>query len=212
MAWNLEQKRRARGWPQAEMAKQLEPYLGYRMSRAALSKAERSLHGGPIRRFDADEIFALARIFNCHVGDFFGAPEPYLHGKKVLINGKPGNPKARVTSKPLSRSQASELIVMILHAPSSQAERERQEAFTKEILQVVMPPARVDFRRAYTDAIRSYLESHPEALKLLAAAQQLPSEAFEPLEVTLTPAQEQKLGIQIVDASERSRGRKRKRK
>lgn len=103
VAWNLERLRRARGWSQDQAAKELEPYLGYRLSRAAFSQAERSLDGGKIRRFDADEIVAFSRVFEVPVGCFFGPPAPHLKGKSVAVNGKPGNPEARVTSPPLSR-------------------------------------------------------------------------------------------------------------
>lgn len=103
VAWNLERLRRARGWSQDRAAKELEPYLGYRLSRAAFSQAERSLDGGKIRRFDADEIVAFSRVFEVPVGCFFGPPAPHLKGKSVAVNGKPGNPEARVTSPPLSR-------------------------------------------------------------------------------------------------------------
>ena len=103
VAWNLERLRRARGWSQDQAAKELEPYLGYRLSRAAFSQAERSLDGGKIRRFDADEIVAFSRVFEVPVGCFFGPPAPHLKGKSVAVNGKPGNPEARVSSPPLSR-------------------------------------------------------------------------------------------------------------
>src|SRR5262249_39729409 len=138
VAWNLERARRARNWSQAEMAKRLEPYLGHRMSRAALSKAERSLHGGPIRRFDADEIFALARIFDRHVGDFFSPPESYFRGRPLLINNKPGDPRAVVTSKPVTANQAVDLSVTIIFPErTSRSERKHQESVSKEIILAV---------------------------------------------------------------------------
>ena len=103
VAWNLERLRRARGWSQDQAAKELAPYLGYRLSRAAFSQAERSLDGGKIRRFDADEIVAFSRVFEVPVGCFFGPPAPHMRGKSVAVNGKPGSSEARVTSPPLSR-------------------------------------------------------------------------------------------------------------
>jgi hypothetical protein len=62
IAWNLQRARRSRGWTQERAAKKLEAYLGYKLSRAAFSQAERCLYGKVRRRFDADETFAFARV------------------------------------------------------------------------------------------------------------------------------------------------------
>jgi transcriptional regulator with XRE-family HTH domain len=164
IAWNLERARRARGWSQAEMAKRLEPYLGYRMSRAAVSKAECSRSGGPIRRFDADEIFTLARIFNKPVGDFFLPPDPDFKGKQIMVNGKPGDPKARVTSKPLSRAEVTEFAVHVIGPePKSEGERRAQEAGSKATLNFVIEKQ----TEAAARAMPAYLEAHPDAWQKL---------------------------------------------
>jgi hypothetical protein len=101
---NVEQARRLRGWSQALMAEKLEPYIGYRLSRAAISKAERT-----IRRWDADEIVAVARVFELPISYFFEPPEPHYRGKQVVVNSKPGRPDARVTARPLRRDELMRL-------------------------------------------------------------------------------------------------------
>jgi hypothetical protein len=106
----------------------------------------------------------------------------------------------------LSRNHAIDLIVRIVHPPETEAERDRQEAFAKGFLPRLELLARGDLRKAATDAIRGYLESDPDALRRWAAGEPLPSKALEPLDdPTLTPAQEQKLRKELVDASEKSR-------
>jgi hypothetical protein len=117
VAWNLEGARRLRGWTQDQAAKKLEPYLGYRLSRAAFSQAERSLYG-KLRRFDADEIVAFARAFELPLAYFFCPPQPHFRGKMVGVNGKSGNPKARITSPPLTRQQMLTLSEGLPDAPT----------------------------------------------------------------------------------------------
>lgn len=143
VAWNLENARRARGWSQQETARLLKPLLGYRLSRAAFSKMERSLSGRQIRRFNADEIVALARLFEVPVGYFFRVPEPHLGLHRVVVNAKPGNPRARVTSRPLSRDEMIQLAVPIPEAPADPAERHRQAQFIAEVVAaaVKIPPS-----------------------------------------------------------------------
>jgi hypothetical protein len=130
------------------------------MSRAALSKAERSLHGSPIRRFDADEILALARIFDKQVGDFFIPPEPHFHGRRVIINGKPGDRKARVTSKPINRDETIDLAFRVLTQPRTEAERLRLEAGSEAVIVRLLELQ----AKAMERAIRGHLNDHPQAL------------------------------------------------
>jgi transcriptional regulator with XRE-family HTH domain len=206
IAWNFERARRARGWSQTEMAKRLEPYLGYRMSRAAVSKAERSLWSGPIRRFDADEIFALARIFNTPVGDFFVPPDPRFNGKQIMVNGKPGDPKARVTSKPLSRAEVTEFAFHVIGPePKSEAERRAQKAESKATLNLIIEKQ----TEAAARAMRAYLEAHPDAWqKLIAGDPNVAGQITEAgttatLEIE-TATQEQKLSEEIASASQQA--------
>jgi hypothetical protein len=105
VAWNLERARHMRGWSQEQATKQLEPYLGYRVSRSAFSQAECCVHGGRIRRFDADELVAFARAFEVAIPYFFSPPEPSFRGKSVAVNGKPSKSRARVTSPDLTREE-----------------------------------------------------------------------------------------------------------
>lgn len=109
VAWKLEKIRTFRGLSQDEAAVLLEPYRGRRMSRAAFSQAERCLDKGRIRRFDADEIVAFARAFEVAIPYFFTPAEPHRHGKRVIVNGKPGDRKARVSSPALSVHQMTML-------------------------------------------------------------------------------------------------------
>jgi hypothetical protein len=109
VAWNLEKIRSFRGLSQDEAAAMLESYLGRRMSRAAFSHAERCLDKGRIRRFDADEIVAFARAFGVAIPYFFGPAEPNRHGKRVIVNGKPGDRTSRVSSTALSVPQMTML-------------------------------------------------------------------------------------------------------
>jgi len=99
---NLRRIRRSRGLTQEEAARQLEPYLGYRLGRAAFSQAEHC-KSGKLRRFDADEIVAFARAFEVPIADFFVPPPS--PGQPLKINGKPGHPRARVTAPPLTGPQ-----------------------------------------------------------------------------------------------------------
>jgi hypothetical protein len=98
-----------RGWSQEQACKQLEPYLGYRLSRTSLSLAERCLYRGRIRRFDADEIVAFARAFEVTIPYFFVPPEPHFRGKSVAVNGKPSNSKALVPSPDLTPQEMLKL-------------------------------------------------------------------------------------------------------
>jgi hypothetical protein len=102
VAWKLEKIRTLRGLSQDEAALLLEPYLGRRMSRAAFSQAERCLDKGKIRRFDADEIVAFARAFEMPIPYWFSPAEPHRHGKRVVVNGKPGDRMSQARSTALS--------------------------------------------------------------------------------------------------------------
>jgi hypothetical protein len=60
---NLRRARELRGWTQERAAKELEPYLGARWSKAVFSAAERSAGGERVRQFTPDELLAFARGF-----------------------------------------------------------------------------------------------------------------------------------------------------
>ena len=74
VAYRVARARQLRGWTQVEAARQLEPFLGVRLSPASFSAIERSVLGGRIRRFSGDEIVALARGFGVPLGWFFTPP------------------------------------------------------------------------------------------------------------------------------------------
>jgi hypothetical protein len=186
VAWNLEQARRGRGWSQEEAAGKLEPFIGYRITRAALSQAERCLYRGRIRRFDADEIVAYARAFDLPVSAFFCPPEPHLRGRPVFVNGKPGAPRANVISPPLTRSE--------MMRRSGRALMPNTNASAREIVEV--------FARAAQKGVRDYLERHPEALPMIASGR-LPDDL-------LTPAEEEKMATEAAELVQKSPPRRRK--
>lgn len=76
VAYNLALAREIKGWTQDQAAEALEPYLGVRWSKASVSQAERSVAGGFVRNFTADEIVAFARCYNRPVTWFFMPPPP----------------------------------------------------------------------------------------------------------------------------------------
>jgi hypothetical protein len=61
-----------------QAAEALAPYLGTRWSVANFSAIERSVDGGRIRQFTADDLVALSRGFNLPIG-FFLTPPPIGH-------------------------------------------------------------------------------------------------------------------------------------
>jgi hypothetical protein len=191
VAWNLERLRRARGWSQDQAAKQLEPYLGYRLSRAAFSQAERSLDGGKIRRFDADEIVAFSRVFEVPVGCFFGPPAPHMRGKSVAVNGKPGNPEARVTSPPLSRDN----MLTLTQGLPDQATLAVIGEVVAEKLQRVLPETFERFLERYLDKSGVPSEIRSEFLATMRTE----------LETNTTATAEGRLADQVLERLEKAR-------
>src|SRR4051794_151231 len=74
VAYNLARARLLRGWTQDQAAQNLAPYLGQRLSAASWSAMERSVDGGRIKHFTADELLALARGFEVPIGWFLTPP------------------------------------------------------------------------------------------------------------------------------------------
>jgi transcriptional regulator with XRE-family HTH domain len=194
VAWNLERLRKARGWSQDQAAKELEPYLGYRLSRAAFSQAERSLDGGKIRRFDADEIVAFSRVFEVPVGCFFGPPAPHLKGKSVAVNGKPGNPEARVTSPPLSRD---DMLTLAESLPDPAT------------LKVIAEPVVEKLQQVLSERFGRYLEQHMNQFARLPS--EIPSEFWASMrseqETNTTATAERCLADQAMARIEKDRSR-----
>lgn len=165
VAWKLEKIRSLRGLSQDKAAAKLEPYLGRRMSRAAFSQAERCLDKGRIRRFDADEIVAFARAFQVRIPYFFCPAGPHLHGKRVTVNGKPGDRKARVSSLALSVHQMT-MLAQGLPSP----------AILERIGRVAAPSQ----ERAISNGVYRYLKENPDRLAEVSSGK-LPKELWEQL-------------------------------
>ncbi len=76
VASNLSRARMLRDWTQDQAAQALAPFLGTRLSAASWSAMERSVDGGRIREFTADDLFAFARGFSLPIGFFLTPPFP----------------------------------------------------------------------------------------------------------------------------------------
>lgn len=75
VAYNLAAARSLRGWTQEEAAERLAPHIGSHWSKATFSAAERSIAGGRVRQFTADDLYAFAKAFNLPVLWFLLPPE-----------------------------------------------------------------------------------------------------------------------------------------
>jgi transcriptional regulator with XRE-family HTH domain len=105
VAYNIEKLRRERGWTALQTAARLGAILGRKISLASYSAMERSVEGRRIKSFDADDIFALARVFGVRVWFLFLPPINYrLHPVRVRLKGSP-------PSKSLGRDAAMGLVV-----------------------------------------------------------------------------------------------------
>ncbi len=83
VAYNLPRARRVRGWTQEQAAEALAPYLGTRWSVANFSAIERSVDGGRIRQFTADDLVALSRGFDLPIGFFLTPPASGAEGVRI---------------------------------------------------------------------------------------------------------------------------------
>ncbi|MDP9070501.1 MAG: hypothetical protein M3N68_04315 [Actinomycetota bacterium] len=83
VAYNLPRARRVRGWTQEQAAEALAPYLGTRWSVANFSAIERSVDGGRIRQFNADDLVALSRGFDLPIGFFLTPPASGAEGVRI---------------------------------------------------------------------------------------------------------------------------------
>jgi transcriptional regulator with XRE-family HTH domain len=72
---NVRRLRRARGWTQAEAAQHLSIITGQLLSNASWSAGERAAETGRPKSWTANEIAALAELFDVPVGDLF-EPQP----------------------------------------------------------------------------------------------------------------------------------------
>ncbi len=83
VAYNLPRARRVRGWTQEQAAEALAPYLGTCWSVANFSAIERSVDGGRIRQFTADDLVALSRGFDLPIGFFLTPPASGAEGVRI---------------------------------------------------------------------------------------------------------------------------------
>lgn len=74
VAYNVRQARELRGWTQEDLAERLEPYLGQRLTQAAVSSIERAWDGERRREFDAHELLIFALVFDLPIVWFFLPP------------------------------------------------------------------------------------------------------------------------------------------
>lgn len=91
VAHNVGRARALRGWTQEQAASELSNHLEKRMSRASYSAMERSIGGGRVKQFSADELVALARGFNLPLLWFLLPPplddDPGLHVPHTTSRG-----------------------------------------------------------------------------------------------------------------------------
>lgn len=99
VAYNVRAAREFRGWTQEEFAEYLEPYLGQRITQAAVSSIERAWDGDRRREFDAHELQVFAVVFDLPIIWFF-LPPP---GEDRRLRG--------------TRRRASELYALLLGRP-----------------------------------------------------------------------------------------------
>lgn len=104
VAFNIEKLRRERGWGAQETANRLGSILGKEISLASYSAMERSIEGRRIKHFDADEIFAFARVFGVRVWTLFCPPINY-HFARVRMR-----PQGAPARQSLGRNAAIALI------------------------------------------------------------------------------------------------------
>lgn len=83
VAYNLPRARLYRGWTQEQAAEALAPYLGTKWSVANFSAIERSVDGGRIRQFTADDLLALSRGFGLPIGFFLTPPGDDPRGVRI---------------------------------------------------------------------------------------------------------------------------------
>lgn len=88
VAYNVAQARLRRGWTQSEAAAVLAPFLGQRLSPASFSALERSVDGGRVRQFTADDLLAMSRAFELPIG-WFLTPPPREDGVDVATPDHP---------------------------------------------------------------------------------------------------------------------------
>lgn len=138
VAYNLRMARLLHGWTQTEAAEKLAPYLGVTWSKASYSAAERSIEGGRVRNFSADDLVAFALGFDLPLTWFFLPPDPDIMGRIPLLF-TPSAPEGTGDLPGL-------LLELVFGAPERQAHLDRR---LDEIL-LHMPP---ELRGRYSQLI-----------------------------------------------------------
>jgi transcriptional regulator with XRE-family HTH domain len=96
VAWNMARLREARGWKQVELAEKLTEIKAEKWTAATVGAAERSWSTERVRRFDANDLAALAHIFDVTLTELLGppgedeAPNRYVASETVKGGGTPG--------------------------------------------------------------------------------------------------------------------------
>jgi transcriptional regulator with XRE-family HTH domain len=139
VAYNLKQLRNGRKWTQKDVGDRIAKVLGKRWSKAVVSNAERSIDGKRIAKFDADEIVALARLFEVPVDRLFTPPNYFTRGERIRIAGWKDQPEEEA----LSDTEYTEKIINEIE-PRNAAEAERRDKLFLEVLEFfydkLLPP------------------------------------------------------------------------
>lgn len=76
VAHNMTKARELRGLTQVEVADRLALFTGNKWSQATVAQAEGTVHGGRMRNFTVNEMYALARTFDLPILWFLVPPDP----------------------------------------------------------------------------------------------------------------------------------------
>lgn len=128
VAENLSRARKNQGWSQEELGDKLGQHLGHPWSVASVSAAERSVDSGRARRFDANEIAALAQVFNLPISYFFLPPESGELAMNVFSTADPRDVVPGARREPtecMTRKELAEAIEPLV-LPDTFAERVRR--------------------------------------------------------------------------------------
>jgi len=86
VSYNLRAIRKRRRWTQEKVAELLGELTGHKLPQASISAMERGFNGQRRRRFDAHELYLLARVFDVPIVYFFTPPPQALAAEQVLAD------------------------------------------------------------------------------------------------------------------------------
>jgi transcriptional regulator with XRE-family HTH domain len=170
VGYNMAEYRRAAGLTQDELGKRLGGW-----TKVAVSSAERSWDGKRVRKFDADELVTLARVFGVPVIALFLPPEDAGIARRYVLDG-PGFPDlttlyAHIMAGPIPdtppmAAYRKRLMALGLRAFQDGLEHDAQElehqairSFAEQRLEL---ERRVDDLRAFEREYRSRLAAYFE--------------------------------------------------